>query len=131
MRWVYGAGLVLWLASLPVLSHTRADTWTSESALWVGADWWAPNKLRPTMESGRMAHLAGRLGQAEQQYRHAIELFERGRPAHERIGCQMAVENLVRVLEQQGKFQDAAIWSAYRCDGPSSWSPSRARSTPQ
>lgn len=121
MRWIYGAGLVLWLVSLPFLAHSRADTWTSEEALWVGADWWAPHKVRPTTELGRLAQLSGRLDEAAMHYRHAIQLFENGRPEHERMGCRIAVENLVRVLEQQGKFHDAVMWSAYRCDGPSSW----------
>lgn len=114
-----GAVLVLvWLVSLPLLSFVRAQDWTNEYALWRGAQRWSPAKLRPTVELGRMEMLAGHPAAAEQQFRHALELWERGRPAFEQVGCVVAAENLVRVLQQQGKFAEAVMWSEYSCAGP-------------
>lgn len=109
---------LMWLVSLPLLSYARAETWTDETELWASAQWWSPAKLRPTVELGRMHFLAGDLSRAEQDFRHALVLWERGRPSYERVGCEIARENLVRVLEARGQFAESVMWSEYRCAGP-------------
>lgn len=105
----------VWLVSLPLLSYVRAETWTDEEALWASAAWWAPAKLRPSVELGGVHFAAGRSDLAVRDFQHALALWERGRPAFERPGCEIARENLARALEVRGQFQEAAIWSGYPC----------------
>lgn len=110
--------VLMWLVSLPVLSYVRARQWTDETALWRGSQWWSPAKLRPTVELGRMHLLSGRVPLAEQEFRHAIYLWEQGRPGFEQVGCEIARENLVQALTQQAKYAEAEQWSRYTCVRP-------------
>lgn len=121
MRITLTTGLVsLWLASLPIVTFARVQTWTNDEALWRGAAWWAQMKLRPQMQLGEIAHRQGL--DASPYFERAIRRFASGhRPAFERVGCQIAVRNLVTVLDTQWRFAEADRWGSYQCDGPLSW----------
>ena len=118
MKTLVGAGLLIWVVSLPLLSVHRVQTWGNEVSLWESAGWWAPAKIRPDAELGRLAHLDGRLYDAEAHYLAAIAHWKAGRPAHERAGCQIVVQNLAALYQQMGRFQLSDEWGRYRCDWP-------------
>lgn len=112
--------VALWLAALPLVTFTRVQTWTSDEALWDAAAWWAPMKLRPQVQLGIAVQRRG--GDGAPYFERAVRRFASGhRPAWERVGCQIAVRNLVTVLDQQWRFAEADQWGRYRCDGPLSW----------
>lgn len=115
MRW--GVALaVVWVVSLPIVSAWRVQTWTDERSLWESAAFFAPHKLRPAMEAAHMAALQGDVDAAIAGYRTAIVLWERGRPAHERVGCEIAARNLATLYAQRMDFAAVEEWGAYRCD---------------
>lgn len=112
---------MLWLACLPVLADARAEVWSDEHALWQGAAWWSPQKVRPWVQLGEIAYRQGDLAQSAEYFDHAITVYDTAkRPAFEQVGCRIAVHNLGVVLMQQGLFREAAERSADRCVGPRS-----------
>ena len=109
------AGLVVWLASLPLLSYARVQTWRSELALWESASYWAPNKIRPEAERARLLHEAGRMDEAEEAYLQAFSRWAKGRPWHERQGCQIVARNIAAMYQSQGQWEKADRWGGEAC----------------
>jgi hypothetical protein len=110
--------LGIWVVSLPLLSFARVQTWTDERSLWESAAFFAPYKLRPEMQAAFVAAEQGDEARAIEGYLIAIAYWERGRPAHERAGCEIAARNLSTLYGRRGDFALAERWGAYRCDWP-------------
>lgn len=108
-------GLAAWLASLALVTFQRVPVWTDEFTVWESAAEWAPLKVRPVAELGRLSHLAGDLDAAESYYTQAIRNYDRGRPAHERVGCRAAALNLSTLLQTQGRWTESDYWGGYPC----------------
>lgn len=117
MKTTLGAGLiVLWCVSLPLLACLRVQTWGDEASLWASASFFAPQKLRPEAELGRVAALHGDLEGAVDHYRTVIAYWEYGgRPSHERVGCAIAAQNLATLYQRMEQPAQAAAWGAYAC----------------
>jgi hypothetical protein len=117
MRWGVTLAIV-WVVSLPILSALRVQTWTDERSIWESAAFFAPFKLRPEMEAARVAAEAGEWDRAIEGYLIAIALWERGRPPHERVGCEIAARNLSILYARKGQFPASEQWGSYRCGWP-------------
>lgn len=110
--------LILWVVSLPILSALRVENWSDERSLWESAAFFAPYKLRPEMQAALAAAEQGDEDRAIQGYLTAIALWERGRPPHERVGCEIAARNLSTLYARRFQFAAADQWGSYRCDWP-------------
>ena len=105
-----GAGLVLiWLASLPILTGLRVPIWQDERALWQEATERSPLKPRPWVNLGQQSHVIGDSESAEQAYRTAQRLAANPRrPVREQqTGWAVATVNLALLLAQRGEIQNA------------------------
>lgn len=111
------AAALVWVLPLPLFSYVQARVWSDETRVWTQATQWAPEKVRPWVQLGEIAAKQGNQALAARHFAHAIAVYESGRPRFERVGCEIAVKNLVTVLDRQGQFELADQWSGHRCAG--------------
>lgn len=104
-RW----GCWLWLVCLPLLTCVRVPLWQDEQALWLDAARKAPQKVRPVLNAGKIAHERGDSFRAQVAYEYAITLAANPeRPVREQqVGWAVATTNLAILAVDDGRHAEA------------------------
>ncbi len=97
---LYGV-LGVMVISLMIGTYFRNTVWASETSLWADSAKKSPMKLRPLQNLGMYYSMQGRLAEAEEELRKAIQIDPRNYELHNNLGTVYRKQgDLVRAIQE-------------------------------